>query len=340
MATLVNLARIGDLRAKEKALELARGGDTPWHVRWRRWLGDASEEELSATIREVLARGVDRVRQVEGGFQFGIGGLSPMFFHDWDLPEEVKAEVAGTLSEAASDSTASIRDRSEAATILGTKAGQLDKEGRRRAIESLLPLLAHGVEVHPVARSIDNPLSAMIMNVGQPDDIKAAAAYSLLRLSDWMGEEQRRRLMQEIEKLRASQIEAFGVSVGGGLRYFRPGDAAEQRWLQTRLLLLMNAPHSSVRDNAARCVGLLVREGLLEFNPEIATTLTHLASSALVNDRLGASHALSGAQTSESWRRPEIVAAFDRLAQDRNFLVRKACELPEGTDERSQEQAS
>lgn len=335
MATLVNLARIGDLKAKEKALELARGDDTPWHVRWRYLLNDASQDELAATIREVLTRGIDRVRQTEGGFQFGIGGLSPMFFRDWDLPQEVKAEVADTLSEAASDSTASIRDRSEAATMLGTNAGKLDTEGRRRAIECLLPLLVHGVEVHPVAQSIDNPLSAMIMNVGQPDDIKAAAAYSLLRLSDWMGEEQRRLLMQEIEKLRASQIKAFGVSVGGGLRHFRPSGAEEQRWLQTRLLLLMNAPHSSVRDNAARCVGLMVREGLLEFNPEIATTLVYLASSALVNDRLGASHALSGVQADESWGRPEIVAAFDRLAQDKSFLIRRACKPPKAPDERS-----
>lgn len=340
MATLVNLARIGDLKAKEKALGLARNGGTPWHVRWRNYLGDASQEELSTTIREVLARGIDKVRQTEGGFQFNIGGLSPMFFKDWDLPKEVKAEVASTLSEAASDSTASISDRSEAATMLGTKASQLDTEGQRRAIESLLPLLAHEVEVHPIARSIDNPLSAMIMNVGQPDDIKAAAAYSLLRLSDWMGEEQRRRLMQEIEKLRASQIRAFGVSVGGGLRHFRPRNAGEQLWLQTRLLLLMNAPHSSVRDNAARCVGLIVKEGLLEFNPEIATTLVHLASSASVNDRLGASHALSGAQTSEWWRRPEIVAAFGKLAQDRSFLVREACGSLRDPSEQSEEQAS
>ena len=97
--------------------------------------------------------------------------------------------------------------------------------------------------------------------MGKPNDIRAAAAYSLLRLSEWMVDEQRRRLMLEIEKLRASQIETFGISVGGGLRHFRPRDPEEQRWLQTRLLLLMNAPHSSVRDNAARCVGLLVREG-------------------------------------------------------------------------------
>jgi tetratricopeptide (TPR) repeat protein len=340
MAALVNLARIGDLEAKARALELARSGDTPWHVRWRRWLGDTSQEELSATIRAVLQGGIDRVRQVEGRYRFGIGGLSPTFFHDWDLPEEVKAEVASTLSEAASDSTARIQDRQEAATMLGTKASQLDAEGRQRAIESLLPLLAHEVEVHPVARSIDNPLSAMRMNMGQPDDIKAAAAYSLLRLSEWMVRKRRRWLMLEIEKLRASQIEAFGVSVGRGLRHFRPRDPVEQRWLQTRLLVLMNAPHSSVRDNAARCVGLLVREGVLEFNPEIGTTLVHLASSASVDDRLGASHALSGAQTSEEWRHRDIDAAFDRLTNDRSFQIRKACGLYQDQDEQSHEQAS
>src|SRR5215210_5288313 len=128
--------------------------------------------------------------------------------------------------------------------------------------------------------------------------------------------------MLEIEKLRASQVEAFGVSVGRGLRQFRARGPEEQRWLQTRLLLLMNAPHSSVRDNAARCVGLLAREDLLEFSPEIGTTLMHLASSASVDDRLGASHALSAAQTSEGWRHRAIVAAFDRLTHDRSFRIR------------------
>lgn len=340
MAALVNLARVGHEDARERALELARSGNTPWHVRWRHWLADASEQELAETLRSALPRSVDRVQQMEDGFHFGVGGISPMFFQDWDLPEGVRTEAASTLSEAAADASALIRDRAEAATMLGIKADQLGEEGRRQAIESLLPLLAGEVDVHPIARSIDNPLSAVIMNVGQPDDVKAAAAYSLLRLSGWMNGEQRKLLVREIEKLRASQVGTFGASVSGGLRYFEPEDAEEQRWLQTRLLLLMNAPHAEVRDNAARCMGLMAEDGVLEFDPEILDTVLHLASSALVSDRVGACHALSGARSNEGWSLPEVAAALGGLEEDRSFRVRTAAKPPGDADGRAQEQAS
>jgi hypothetical protein len=170
MAALTNLARVGHAEARERALELARGGTSPWHMRWRQWLGDISEAELSATIRTVLPQSIDKIQQIEDGFQYGISGFSPTFFQDWDLPEGVRAEVVDTLSEAVVDPLALIRDRQEAATMLGYKADQLGDEERQRAIEALMPLLIEEVDVHPVAQSIDNPLSAVIMNVGQPDD--------------------------------------------------------------------------------------------------------------------------------------------------------------------------
>ena len=65
----------------------------------------------------------------------------------------------------------------------------------------------------------------------------------------------------------------------------------------------------------------------------------HLASSASVDDRLGASHALSGVQTSEAWRHRDIVAAFDRLTHDRSFHIRKACGLYQDPGKQSHEQA-
>lgn len=333
MAALVNLARLGHADARERALELARDGSTPWHFRWRHWLDDVSEAELSETIRVVVSQSIDRVQQTDTGFQYGIGGLSPMFFRDWELTKELRVEVVSTLSEAANDPTVLIRDRQEAATLLGYKVDELGEEGRQHAIRTLLPLLIEGVEVHPVARSIDNPLSAMIMNVGQPDDIKAAAAYSLLRLSDSMNDGQRRLLMREIERLRASQVEALGVSVSGGLRRFAPKSAEEQRWLQTRLLSLMNAPRSTVRDNAARCVGLMVEDGSLDFDPGLVDTLLHMATSTLVSDRAGASCAHSRVRVEEGWDQPEIVNVLQNLREDRSYEVRSVVLRIEGSGE-------
>ena len=121
MAALVNLARVGHQGAREKALELARSGGTPWHVRWRHWLGDASETVLSGTIRAILPRAMDRVRQTETGFQYGIGGLSPMFFKDWDLPEVVWAE-GGSIT-ATGNSFAAPHITGIVAKILGKHPG-------------------------------------------------------------------------------------------------------------------------------------------------------------------------------------------------------------------------
>jgi hypothetical protein len=326
---LVNLAYAGHASAREMALELARSGDTPWHVRWRRWLNDISEEKLTATIRSALSQSIDRIQQTEDGFRFGVGGLFPMFFRDWNFPEEVRTEAANTLAEAAVDSWALIRDRQEAATMLGLKADQFDNEGRRRAIEALTPLLTDEVDVHPAARSIDNPLSAAIMNVGQPDDIKAAVAYALLKLSEWMTQDERRLLMRDIEKLRASQIDIFGTSVSGGLRSFKPDNKEEERWLQTRLLLLMNSPHPAVRENTAQCVRLMMEEGLLRFNPELIDTLLFLASSPLVADRTGAGSALSRIGREGPWHQPGVDDVIEALKTDASFFVRHATQRPD-----------
>lgn len=336
MAALVNLARLGHGAAREKALELARDGSSPWHFRWRNWLDDVSEAELSAAIRAVVSQSIDRVQQTSTGFQYGVGGLSPMFFRDWYLSEELRAEVVGTLSEAATDPTVLIRDRQEAATMLGYNVDELGEEGRQKAIQTLLPLLTEEVEVHPAARSIDNPLSAMNMNVGKPEDIKAAAAYSLLRLSGSMKREQRLLLMREIERLRASRVEALGVSVSGGLRRFTPKSAEEQRWLQTRLLLLMNAPHPTVRDNAAKCVGLMVEDRSLNFDEELLDTLLYMASSVVVSDRAGASYALSRTRVSQEWDLLGVETMLQQLMEDRSYEVRSAALCDDGSDEGSQ----
>ena len=157
MATLVNLARIGDIEAKEKALELARSGDTPWHVRWKRWLGDASEEELSSTIREVLGRGC---RQGSAGRR----RIPP--WHRRPL-----ADVLPRLGPAGRNEgggrkhpvESGLRQHREHTGSLasGDDARQKGRPARRRGSAEghrvPLPLLAHEVEVHPVARSIDDP---------------------------------------------------------------------------------------------------------------------------------------------------------------------------------------
>jgi HEAT repeat protein len=242
----------------------------------------------------------------------------------------VRSEVVLVLSEAVVDPSVLIPDRQEAAMMLGLKADQFDDEGRRRAIEVLSPLITEEVDVHSVARSIDSPLSAIRMNVGQPEDIKATAAYSLLRLSDWMTEDQRRFLMREIERLRASHVEVFGTNVSRGLRYFGPrhGNNEEQLWLQTRLLLLMNSPHTAVRDNAAKCVGLMVEEGLLIFNPELIDTLLFLASSPLVADRAGAAFALTRIAREEPWGRPDVADVIEALERDASYFVRRSTQPP------------
>jgi hypothetical protein len=254
------------------------------------------------------------------------GPFLPGEIKDWELPEDVRTEVAETLAEAVGDPLVFIPDRQAAAGMLGYKAPEFDDEGRRRAVEALLPLLTEGVETHSVVQSIDNPLSALITNVGQPDDVKAASANSLLRLSHWMDDDQRLLLMEEIEKLRASRIESFGLAVSGGLRSFKPWNAKEEQWLQARLLLLMNAPHDTVRENTAKCVGELAGEGTLGSNAELFDTLLFLASGQSVRDRTGAAYALSWIRRNKQWKRDETVHVLKGLKGDRSHMVRKAAQ--------------
>jgi hypothetical protein len=147
-----------------------------------------------------------------------------------------------------------------------------------------------------------------------------------------MTADQRRSLMREIEQLRASQVEVFGQSVSGGLRYFKPGSAEEQQWLQTRLLLLTNAPHPKVRDNAARCVGLMAEDDLLAYNPELIDALLFLASSPLVADRIGAAFALSRIGREEPWSRPGVADVIEALEADASHFVRHAAQPPDKSD--------
>jgi hypothetical protein len=86
MKAMVNLAYAGHAEARERALELAHNEDSPWHIRWRQWLGDVSVQELTATIRTVLSQSIDRVQQIDDGFRLGIGGLSPISFETGVYP--------------------------------------------------------------------------------------------------------------------------------------------------------------------------------------------------------------------------------------------------------------
>lgn len=61
------------------------------------------------------------MRQTETGFQYGIGGLSPIFFKDWDLPEVVWAE-GGSIT-ATGNSFAAPHITGIVAKILGKHPG-------------------------------------------------------------------------------------------------------------------------------------------------------------------------------------------------------------------------
>ena len=88
----------------------------------------------------------------------------------------------------------------------------------------------------------------------------------------------------------------------------------------------MNAAHPEVRDNAARCVGLMAEGGLVESNLELLDTLLFLASSPLVEDRTGAASALSRTRGRESWDHPAVANALERLRADASYLVRQAAQ--------------
>lgn len=324
MFALVNFALAGSAGAREVALGVLSGGNTLWHVSWRHLLGDVDQEEIAATIRSILPHSVSGVEEIEGGVGVGFGGISPAFLRDWDLPEAVRDEVSEAFSAAVADPLAILPDRQAAALMLGTKADQLGERGRSLAIEALMRLLAEPVEAHSAVRSLDHPLSPIRTNIGQPVDVKAAAAFSLLRLSRWMSDELRRVLLGEIERLTAGQVDALGRSVAGGLRHFSPRSSDERSWLATRLLLLMNAPDPTTRRNAAQSLGALVERGMLPYNAELSGTTRFLAERNSVVERAGAAYALSRMSRSEHWDRGGVNETLDRLRTDASFTVRSS----------------
>ncbi len=323
LMALVNLGLSGHSESKQKALELLEDADLYSRVSWRQILGETTQEELTTAIRQLLPRSVSRVKE-EGEVQsLGIGTFNALFLEKWDLPHEVRSEVADTLSEAAADLTAALTHRRAAALALGRKASQFDAEERQEIIRTLKDVLTQPFEAHPMLRSTDHPLSMLQMNVGQPDDVIAAVAWALLAFSPWIEDEEDRRLLRrEIERLRASQEEELGIGVAEGLGSFVPRGDEEERWLLTRILLLLNSHHPRVRQGAARSVALLVEGGALPLDAELLDTVLYLSVADHVGDRTAAAKALSAVARSAGQDQVRVEEALENLRDDPSYLVR------------------
>jgi hypothetical protein len=261
MTLLVNLALVGHAQARNKALQILRDRTAIRHIGWRYLLDDTSDDEIVDAIRNVLPLIINsgRVREFEGGTYAG-SGLSPVVLEPFELPEEVRVIVTRALVEVATDQRTSIMNREAALSILGSKAAELDREGRLRAVDALLDLISEpSIDIHPMLRSSNDPLSGLRMEMGNVEDIRAAAE-SLLALSPWMGEHQRQTLMQSIERLRASRERSLELAIARGLKHFIPRAATEINWWNLRLLLLLNAYDPEVRRDAARSLSDAVTE--------------------------------------------------------------------------------
>lgn len=206
---------------------------------------------------------------------------------------------------------------------VGQKAKQLDQGGRIRAIDTLMHLItAKDIEAHPMLQSTSDPLSAIQINMGQTLDMQAAAAKSLLALSSWIDNEQRSPLMQQIERLRATREETLELSIAEGLKYFEPRTVAERYWLDTRLLLLLNASQPDVRKSAAFSLGDLIEKSELSFNSELLHAVLHITTSSSVKDRTGAAYVLSQALQTQGWSLEGLRQVLDRLRTDISYSVR------------------
>jgi len=323
-SALINLALAGHEEARREAQNLLEHADTLTRVSWRHALHDIQEEELASAIRQLLPQSVGRVQTHAGMTSVGFGAFSPMFLRDWTLPESVKSEVAQVLSEAVIDPTALLPDRQAAAFVLGLKAEQFGEDDRLRAIEALMGALMQPFEADDSVRSIDNPLSMLRMNIGQPEDVIAAAIESLLAFSGQIEDSgQRRRLLEEVGKRNASQVEPIGRSVAAGLRHFAPRDTDEEQWFQTRLLLLLYSHHPSVRQSAAQSLAIAVEQETLDFDAELLATVLFLAEDQIVEDRGAAAHALARMEQSDHWSHPEVSNALEALRSDPSYLVRR-----------------
>lgn len=323
LMALVNLGLSGHTESRQKALRLVEGADPYTRVSWRQILGETTEEELTMAIRQLLPQSVSRVK-TEGAVQsLGMGMFNALFLENWDLPPAVKSEVADTLSEAVADPTAALTDRRAAALALGRKASQFGAEEREVIIRGLRDAITRPFEAHPMVQSMDNPLSMLRMNVGQPDDVIAAIAWALLTFSPWIEDEEDRRLLRrEIERLRASQVEELGIGVAEGLGKFIPRDDEEERWLLNRLLLLLNSQHPRVRQGAARSLASLVERGALPFDAELLDTVLHLSAADHVGDRAAAAKALKKMAQVAGPDQARIKEALENLRDDPSYRVR------------------
>ncbi len=324
LMALVNLGLSGHTESRQKALHLVQGADPYTRVSWRQILGEITEEELTTAIRQLLPRSVSRVK-TEGAMQsLGMGMFNALFLEKWDLPPAVKSEVADTLSEAVADPTAALPDRRAAALTLGRKASQFGAEERQVIIRGLRDVITRPFEAHPMVQSMDNPLSMLRTNVGQADDVISAVAWALLAFSPWIEDEEDRQLLRrEIERLRASQVEELGIGVAEGLGSFEPrGDKEEQRWLLTRLLLLLNSQHPRVRQGAARSLASLVQRGALPFDAELLDTVLQLSTADHIGDRAAAAKALAAMSKGAKWYQAQVEEALEKRRDDPSYLVR------------------
>ena len=328
LMALVNLGLSGHAESRQRALELLKDADTYSRVSWLQILGETTEEELATAIRQLLPQSVSRVQRTGSIQHLGIGHFNVLFLEKWNLPPALRSEVADTLSGAVADPTVVLTHRRAAALALGRKASQFGTEEHQKIIQALKDVLTRPFESHPMVQSTDDPLSMLQMNVGQRDDVISVVAWALLAFSPWIeGEEERRLLRREIERLRASQVEELGIGVAAGLESFEPRGGDEERWLTTRLLLLLNSQHPKVRQGAAHSLASLVERGALPFDAELLDTVLHLSAADHVGDRTEAAKALAAMSTCDDWCQAQVEEALGTLRDDPSYLVRKQMEV-------------
>lgn len=177
-------------------------------------------------------------------------------------------------------------------------------------------------------QSTDNPLSMLRMNVGEPDDVTSAVAWALLAFSPWIEDDEDRQLLRrEIERLRAGQVEELGIGVAEGLRSFEPRGDEEERWLRTRLLLLLNSQHPRVRQGAARSLASMVERGSSPLDPELLDTMLYLSAADNVGDRTAAARALATMSKGAGKDQARVEEALKNLRDDPSYLVRIETEV-------------
>ena len=323
LMALANLGLSGHAESRRKVLELLEGANPFTRVSWRQILGEATEEELTSAIQQLLPQSIDRVKEQDNVQSLGGGMFNPRFLERWNLPPAVRSEVADALSEAVADPRAALTDRRAAALVLGRKAPEFDVKDCRKIVTVLQDVLTKPFEAHPMLRSTDNPLSMLRINVGEADDVTSIVAWALLAFSPWIeGEQDRRRLRREIERLRASQVEELGVGVAEGLRNFEPRGDEEERWLHTRLLLLLNSQHPRVRQGTARSLASLAKRRSLSLDGELLDTVLHLSTSNNIGDRGAAARVLAVYQRSAGEDQARVEDALYKLRDDPSYLVR------------------